>query len=48
MRNGPSEMVNLANSIRQRPNKLMNSLSNEEKEPVEEEERPYTSYSDEL
>jgi hypothetical protein len=48
MRNGPSEMVNLANSIRQKPNKLMNSLSNEDKESEEEEERPYSIYGDEL
>ena len=50
MRNGPSEMVNLANSLRSRPSDLMNSLLDDKKpeKKEEKEEKANSVYNDEL
>lgn len=47
MRNGPSEMLTLANAIRQKPSDLINSLQDEDKQE-KKEEKAYSIYDDEL
>jgi hypothetical protein len=47
MRNGPSEMIDFANNMRQRPNNLLSSLQNEESKS-EPEDKEKSVFNDEL